>query len=252
MPRGPTQPLFLVLRLLGAVAATLFAQEVAAQPLLLAEGSSLCPAPVELQGLIDQWSVRPRVDRRETWIAEVDRPDAGTARLRLRTPQGQTLLERSIGSVDCAALAQAFAIILEAHFLDLGLVEKTEVEQPPPASPPPPKAAISVKDRGHPVSTAWVRGWRLGGGLGTQWGLPDSGFTGAAQLFVAPVLARTWAFQLSAMTGLQQVQSQGRTNDRIESQALSVSLAIAKRQQLLENAWWEPRAGAGVRLSRAQ
>jgi hypothetical protein len=54
------------------------------------------------------------------------------------------------------------------------------------------------------------------------------------------------------MTGLQQVQSQGRTNDRIESQALSVSLAIAKRQQLLENAWWEPRAGAGVRLSRAQ
>lgn len=149
------------------------------------------------------------------WHASVRRV-AGAARLELRNSAGQTVLDRQIESNDCAALAEAAALIVEAYFVEIGVmtapsgsepgVTPTTAEQTAPAPTATPNsegrsdpARTTAGRRGEvtsarkhagrtqlapPFSSSRSLGWHGMAGLGPRAEAPALHFSGAAELGV--------------------------------------------------------------------
>ncbi|HTM43637.1 MAG TPA: hypothetical protein VL137_01710 [Polyangiaceae bacterium] len=190
---------------------------------------------------------RPATDN-GVWVAQVERSEAGVSSVHLLSPQGEERLHRSIESDDCDALAKAFAIILEAHFMDLGLVKPRPVE---PAPQPPPVVKLVNPTAAQQIKTPRSQ-WVIGAGLGAAVGLPEPGATGALQLSGGLVFAETWALQFSLIAGLPQTQDEGAVDGRVRSQAVELALAGGYRFSLNDSLWIEPEGGVGGRFTHAE
>jgi hypothetical protein len=228
-----------------------------AQPLVVVHADGDCPAQADIEAEIRQWSVREAPTTGTQWQAVLDHPDTRSARVRLFSDDGALVLERSIQSEDCVALAKAFAIILETHFLDLGLVlpretppeaEPTPKPEPKPEPPPPPKPKPPTQS---PPQERGGRG-RVALGAGAQWATPDPGLTGTARALIGIAWQQRWAVDLAFTFGLPQEQDGNHANDRVKSQGVSASLALAHRLSLSSIGWWEPHVGVGVRATQLQ
>lgn len=106
-----------------------------------------CPRSEELRRALDG---RVAVaDDGAGWTVAVHRT-GGSSRLDLRRADGSDALDREIASEDCAALADAFAVIVEAHFVELNLLPAKREPPPEPAveivrpAPPPESIGLSL------------------------------------------------------------------------------------------------------------
>jgi hypothetical protein len=227
-----------------------------AQPLVAVQSDQDCPAQADVEAEVRQWSLREAPTTDVKWRAVVDHPGTNGARMRLFSEDGALVLERSIQSDDCVALAKAFAIILETHFLDLGLVLPRETQdelepEPKPApkpSPPPPKPKLPAKSSAQKPSGRV----RVALGVGAQWATPDPGFTGTARALVGIAWQQRWAVDLALNVGLPQEQEGAYANDRVKSQGASASVLLAHRVSLGSSTWWEPHVGVGARVTQLE
>lgn len=227
------------------------------EPLLNVEGHSECPRPDQVQREASAWSVSNAARGGPSWRAVLEQRSAGSASLQLFSPEGEEVLQRTIDSADCDALAKAFAIILEAHFLDLGLVEPREVSPaaPEPAAKPEPEPEPEPEPDPEPPPVAaeatpgpWLR---AGVGLGIDVALPEPGVTAAAQLQLGVLLADNWAVLLAGQAALPREQSGATINSRVRSQSQTLALLLSKRIPTA-GPWLEAHTGPGLRLSRVE
>jgi hypothetical protein len=240
-----------------------------ADPLVTIATTSDCPSSNQLDTEIGQWSLPSARQDGARWHAVVDHPNASTARLRLYAQDGALALQRTIQSDDCEALAKAFAIILETHFLDLGLVLPRPVapaaDEPPapqPQLPSEPKPQSDSKPKTPPPAKAPAKDQvvaptsrlRLALGLGAQWALPEPGLTGAGRGLVGLSWRSEWCVQLGLTAVLPQTQEGVASNDRVDSQAFGAVLGLARRLRAdttgQPTVWLEPHLGLGARFSR--
>jgi hypothetical protein len=232
-----------------------------AQPPVTIATAGDCPSRDQLDVEISQWSLPSTPSQSAPWRASVDRPILGKARLRLYAPDGALALQRDIRSEDCVALAKAFAIILETHFLDLGLVLPRKIEpapeEPPPAQstpaakpePAPPAKPKPAEPRPTQQHTAASSRLRIALGIGGQWALPDPGLTAAARGLFGISWHDEWTLQLGLSAALPQSQRGVSNNDQIDSQAFAATLGLAHRVRVNPDVWLEPHLGAGARIS---
>lgn len=225
------------------------------EPLLRVEGNSECPRPDQVQREVSAWSVSSAARGTPSWRAALEQPPGRAASLQLYSPQGEAVLQRTIESDDCVALAKAFAIILEAHFLDLGLVEPREVpatEAEPMAQPeaePEPAAEPAQPASAEATPTGpWLR---ASAGIGVDVALPEPGVTAAAQLQFGIVLAETWALLLAGQAALPREQSGDAVNSRVRSQSQTLAVLLSKRVTSA-GPWLETYTGPSLRLSRVE
>lgn len=230
--------------------------------LVTIETTSTCPSRSELNDEISQWSLPSATGSEARWRATLDHPRTGTARLRLYAQDGALALERSIRSDDCAALAKAFAIILETHFLDLGLVlprkvdlaaDETpapELETAPKSDPKPlPEQPTQAPPQHAAASNSQLR---TALGIGAQWALPEPGLTAAVRGLVGISWRNEWTLQLGLSAALPQSQDGIGSNDRVDSQAVTATLGLARRVRVDPTVWLEPHFGVGSRISRLE
>ncbi len=104
---------------LGMLAVLFGISTVSAAPLVSVEGSASCPTPAQVEAAVAPFSETPRAGRKHYRLVVSNRP-VGSASLRLYRLDGTLAFERVIHSDDCESLAEAFAIIVKAHFLSLG------------------------------------------------------------------------------------------------------------------------------------
>src|SRR5690242_14179102 len=90
-----------------------------AQPVVRLEVQGTCPRTDELRRAFD--GRVPLSDDGAGWTVAVSRGERST-RLDVRNADGSDAFDREIASEDCAALADAFAVIVEAHFVELHLL----------------------------------------------------------------------------------------------------------------------------------
>jgi len=223
-----------------------------AQPLVQVTGASSCPSPEQLSAEINQWSVREAALTGPRWQASLEPASAQAARLRLYAPDGELVLQRAIKSDDCSALAKAFAIILETHFLDLGLVEKRDpapsvVEPQPQKAKEEPKTPAKIEEPAKPDQGSNL-GFRAALGAGAQLAVPEPGVTAAAQALIGIAFMPHWGLQLEVVGALPQIQNGAAANDRVKSQAFLLALTLAHRALLGDTLWIEPRSGIGARI----
>jgi hypothetical protein len=119
-----------------------------AEPALEVTVSGECPSQAEL---VEALTARHLAVAR--WSVDL-RSVPGGAAIRLRNPARDVVLERELQSGDCAAMAAAFALIVEGYFIEIGIIAEPasgapgQAEAAPaaatePASAPPPRSAGS-------------------------------------------------------------------------------------------------------------
>jgi hypothetical protein len=148
---APTLGLLLALALLCAPC------RAAAPPVLEVAAEGECP---DANGLASALRAHGCVMGASEWHASVRR-GSGMAELALRNSAGQTVLEREIPGDDCDAIAEAAALIIEAYFVQIGVLPEPragdagppEAAQPSAAETPPP---TSAPDAPQPVATPRV------------------------------------------------------------------------------------------------
>ena len=111
------------------------AASVRAQPTLEVTETGACPSRVEL---VEALEARHLGVGGSGWRLGL-RSVPGAAVLRLENVAGQVVLERELRSVDCPAMAAAFALIVEAYFVEIGVIAApgSDLPEPPRATPPP-------------------------------------------------------------------------------------------------------------------
>lgn len=73
-----------------------------------------CPTAEQLSSALRSEGIVPAARASAAWLVRVA-PIKGRARLELRKPSGLVLLERRVSSVDCQAIADAFALMIAAR-----------------------------------------------------------------------------------------------------------------------------------------
>jgi hypothetical protein len=186
------------------------------------------------------------------WRVEV-RGSAEGAALTLHAPEGAVVSTRTIESNDCNALAQAFALIVLAHFVELRLIDAPVAEPVPEPEPTraAPVAAAEPAGTAQQLATAPDRALGLGVALGAGLGL------GVAPSSAAPALDLSlglgprdagWRARLAAqLTATVRHES---TTDRIEHWRTGARLELGGRLRLTPAVWGEAAAGGGVTLAR--
>jgi len=234
-----------------------------------------CPSAAAMRRALASTITLPDARDARSWVVQVAaEPTASgsAARLALIAPDGTTSLERHIESADCEALADAFALVVYAHFLDLRVLPP-DTPPPPAASRPPeqaprqpPRAGAARPRRQADRGTALAAPDRAAGaGAGTT---PPSRATvavaGGAELGVDPVLlAAIGAVAIEVAPGVWPIavrargvlsgatdQSEAASGDRIELSRIGVTLELSRRLALGPAVWIEPRAGGGAIVTR--
>lgn len=198
----------------------------------------------------------------------------GGASLELYRPDGGRAFERSIHSDDCASLAEAFALIVRAHFLELGLELPAEDASPPSSDveslpstgevAPPPEARPSTakpadatlegrpndagRDRRGTRAPAAASEWRpaVGVGLGARALVPDWRITPALHLELEGLYGAFAArAELSADLGAE-------SSEPHPVWRQSSELLLSGGLHLGDRTWLDVRGGVGVALGWAR
>ena len=121
-----------------AVLLVALSKVASAEPLPALEPGGNCPNSAELVTALATRTLpaEAREYRVVTFAAQ------GGVALRIENGEGNTVLERSIESDDCVALADAVALIVETYFVELQSARGAEPTAPP--VPEPPKTLASV------------------------------------------------------------------------------------------------------------
>lgn len=239
-----------------------------ATPSVSVEGTDAgCPERAAVEREIRQFAKPPEPDEPH-YRFEIGQLPNG-ARADLFDPDGERLFTRRIESRDCEALARAFALILHAQFVDLGIVQREPAEpqepkqeelepepepQPEPAPEPAPARPAPRPIRETPSASSpksrqgdsW--GYRVGAGLGVGRDLPEGNpmFAGVAELgTVSP-----GGFWLGIhLWGASPVRV-GSSPDRVERWPLALELGVSGR--FFETVWLEPGLSGGILVSRVR
>lgn len=133
-----------------------------AAPTVTLDVRGTCPGPDQVRAALAPWIAI--ADDAAWTVAVADR--RGVATLELSDRDG-VVLSRRITSTDCAAVADAFAVMIHSHFVELHLMPATEPAAPdpsagfaPPAAVPEPivttaaPTRVEPVDRGAPIAPA--------------------------------------------------------------------------------------------------
>ncbi|MCC6747878.1 MAG: hypothetical protein IT371_09490 [Deltaproteobacteria bacterium] len=209
------------------------------EPALRLDHRTRCPSAVALRRRLDE-GFRLRSRGTELWTLRVERRAAQLV-LALRGPSGEGALERTLPGADCAALSDAVAIILEAHFLQLALPPRLDPRRPPRAPPSPPP--VRPPPATPPVRRRYV-GVALGGGLLV--GIEPGSLAPAGALGVT---LQPWALPLGLRVAviLAHPSEQTAQRDRLDLRPLLVRGELTARLGG-GRLFFEPALGAGVGL----
>lgn len=253
--------LVLVRNALVTAAFWLVHASASAAPPVLVEGDAHCPERTAVQREIRQFTVQPAPDEPHFRL-EIGQLPRG-ARADLFGPDGERLFSRRIESEDCEALARAFALILRAHFVDLGMVKnepagtatdhdgeaEAEAEALPASPPPPPttrETPPSFASAESPKSDSW--GFRVGAGVGIGHDVPEGGPMLAGVVQAGTVTAGGLWLGLHVW-GASPVRV-GSPPDRVQRWPFGLELGASGR--FFQTWFFEPGVSAGVQLTRVR
>ena len=223
-----------------------------ADPAVLVQGKgATCPTADSVQREIREFTVEPRNGELHFRL-EISRSENGS-QLDLYEESGERQFTRTIESQDCEALARAFALILRAHFVDLGIVERT-----PSGAPLEVKGRHTAQVKPAPVANGvsraperpWMPRWGMlaGIGIGGSLDLPDTSRSLAAAAHVG-ALAPDGLWLGLHLHGASRVRV-GQAPDTVERWSAGIEAGVSYR---LGRRWWlEPGASAGVVANRVQ
>jgi len=223
----------------------LVARGVLAQPKMEVHGESTCPTPEQMEPRMSDWA--DLVPSGDSWRVEIGRRQ-GTPEVSLRNPAGARVLRRSIDSDDCEALAGAFAAIVQAYLIDLGVVSTGEKELEPetPALRDEPIGARPKEPVPRP-KRAWVLSSGAAGGPMVSW--PGGPTTGAGQLrsSIGPALG---LWRMGVVAGAALPADHEATSSRVERMQMWAQAEVGLR---MGNVWWtQPGFSAGIVRSRVR
>ncbi len=241
-----------------------------AEPMLEVTETGVCPDRAEL---IEALEARHLIVGGSGWKLGV-RTAPGRAVLRLENVAGQAVLERELSSADCGAMAAAFALIVEAYFVEIGVIAApaSDVPEPPrspeapavrPASRPATRATPAqvgptrAPPRGPRPELSLVVGPELllpspvvtmaaGAGVGLDWSLPFLRLalftTLPHEIHAGQDRVSRWANRAelragAAFAGFEPWLGGGVTGVRLQAQGLPVRPA---------RPFWSPLVGAGI------
>jgi hypothetical protein len=250
---GRLQPRIAV-GLVALVLAIAFSAGVRAQPRVHFEVSGTCPSEADVVSAFGEQVLASVAAEQDAWRVQVHDGSAEGATLLLRTPRGELASTRSIRSSDCAALAQAFAFIVLAHFVELRLIEPQVAPEvadepaPPSQTTPALRAQQRAEPRTEPGPTAALElGVALGAGLGL--GVAPSSAAPTAELALGLGPPRGgWLGQIGVRVSTP-VQQESAT-DRVEHWATGARLELGGRVPLTRRVWFAAGAGGAIALAR--
>jgi hypothetical protein len=124
------------------------AASVRAEPTLEVTESGVCPSRAEL---VDALEARQLAVGNSGWKLGL-RSLPGAAVLRLENVAGHLVLERELRSVDCPAMAAAFALIVEAYFVEIGMIAAPGSDASVPARTAPSPEAPAPRPASGPAT----------------------------------------------------------------------------------------------------
>jgi hypothetical protein len=223
-----------------------------AQPRVHFDVAGSCPSQAELVRAFGAQVLVAAPAEREAWRVQVQEGagEAAGATVVLRTPAGELASTRTIRSDDCAALAQAFAFIVLAHFVELRLIEAqpapSMTTEPARAADTRPAASATAPADPAPV-TALTLDVALGAGIGL--GIAPAGAAPAAELALGLGASPSgWRAQLAAQLSAPVQQSSG--SDRVEHWASGMRLELGGRIRLGRPWWLAGGVGGGIAFVR--
>jgi hypothetical protein len=179
-----------------------------------------CPRTDDLRRAFD--GRVPVGDEGASWTVAVHRVD-GSSRLDLRRADGSDALDREIASEDCAALADAFAVIVEAHFVELHLLPAKKIIVA--AAPPPDVEVARPAPPPEPVGLSLA----LAGGVAVDADPADA--AAAAEIDSTLALPRLRGAVLRLAWHATSVTTQTSRTDHIERWTTGVRAGLAWRWQ---------------------
>ncbi len=232
-----------------------------------------CPDATTLGEPIAQFTRTPEDDQ-AAYTLQVHSSEEGRIQVVLLSPRGELEFDRTLQSRDCVAVAEAVAIILRAHFVELGMhlpepavgrgdspaeddksavedgsTSRPPVAQPeaPPPAPPAPARAPGTSPQGPEgaaVTEADSTRWELGAGMGALLELPEITPTPSLRLEVGRVVARR-TLRASFVGALP--TRRGDSPADVSRLPLSVAVNLGWR---FGTGWLlEPHAGVGAQLA---
>jgi len=106
-----------------------FAAGAQANPSLSIQVEGECPTQVELVAALAAKGFEQTGERGRSSHVVTSRSGLADAVLQLADHSGETLLERRFSSQDCHALAEAMAVVVESHFVEVGVLKQpTRIE----------------------------------------------------------------------------------------------------------------------------
>ena len=126
------------------------ASSVRAEPTLEVTESGACPSRAEV---IEALEARHLAAGSSGWKLGL-RGRPGATVLRLENIAGDVVLERELRSIDCPAMAAAFALIVEAYFVEIGIIAAPSSAASAPAGLTPPSAAPAAGPTPGPAAVS--------------------------------------------------------------------------------------------------
>lgn len=229
----------------------------AARPRVQLRVAGECPTAEMLRRPLARWvQLEDRHD--PEWIISVS-TRSGVARLTLADRRGQVSLVREIASPDCRAVAEAFAVIVQAQFVELRVLPDPGASQPSPPAPmlaveprrsvasaprssSPPATVTSTMASAEPPGGSAVFSLAAAGGVGV-------GFSPGAVQALGQIDAswRPWGgrFVLRGALSAESPTTQQTNVDRVRLTRLSAGAAAGLRTRP-EPVWIQVLAGAGL------
>jgi hypothetical protein len=223
-----------------------WASETSAQHGVRLDVQGSCPRADELRRALE--ARRGLVEDPAAPLVVQVRRGADASQVRLHRPDGARLLERAIRSDDCQALAEAFAVIIEAELGGLGPSRGARPDQAAllqSVDPPAPAAAVGLSAPPTAPRLRWSVG--LGGGFAV---VPDPGLAAGFGELDVSLRARSWGrLALRAAAVLQSPATQVAPTESVEWLQASFRLEAGFRLEA-RRLWVEPRGGVVLALDR--
>ena len=196
-----------------------------------------CPSRSQVVSALE----RLGVDARPGWRLRVVDLTPGGARLQLSNERGEQLLERRLEGRDCAALAEAVAVIVQAHFIELAARDAF------PARPAASNRVQVARAARRPAASNVGLLFGLAGGATIGGTAAPAAFTGQIDLG----LRLPWLALVTRVAAtLDTTTAQSESPNRVERRDVRLRLELGRRWTPSGGRWWlQPAVGGGVSLA---